>query len=144
MAKTKTQFTSQNVQSFIEDYVDNEQKKIDSYKLIELLEEWSGYKAQMFGPTIVGFGVYDYVYESGHSGSAPILGFSPRKAAFSLYVYSNTEKSNEALNNFGKFKMGKACIYVKKLSDINLDALKVLCMESIKYIETHHQCSCRD
>lgn len=97
----------------------------------------------MWGPSIIGFGNYHYKYKSGHEGDAPVLGFSPRKAAFSLYVYSDTEKSKLALANLGKFKMGKACIYVKKLTDINIPALQELCKESIKYISAYHECSCK-
>lgn len=143
MAKTKTTYTGQDVMSFIHSYVDNELKKADSFQLIELLQEWSDSEPKMWGPSIIGFGNYHYKYASGHEGDAPVLGFSPRKAAFSLYVYSNTERSKLKLAELGKFKKGKACIYVKKLSDINLSALKELCLESIKYINEHHECSCR-
>jgi hypothetical protein len=97
----------------------------------------------MWGPTIIGFGTYHYKYASGHEGDAPILGFSPRKTAFSLYVYSKTEKSDRVLKELGKFKMGKACIYVKKLSDINIPILEILSQESIDYVNKHHECSCR-
>ena len=143
MGKTKTTYTGENVSDFINSYVDNEQKKADSFRLIELMLEWSSAESKMWGPTIIGFDSYHYKYASGHEGDAPILGFSPRKAAFSLYVYSDTEKSKLLLAKLGKFKMGKACIYVKKLSDINISALKELCIESIKYINEHHECSCR-
>ena len=97
----------------------------------------------MWGPTIIGFGSYHYKYASGHEGDAPMLGFSPRKPQFSLYVYSKTERSDELLKALGKFKMGKACIYVKKLSDINIEVLKELCVETIAYLNEHHECSCR-
>jgi len=143
MAKTKTTNTGMDVMDFVNSYVDNEQKKADSFRLMELMQEWSGFEPKMWGPTIIGFGSYHYKYASGHEGDAPILGFSPRKAAFSLYVYSETEKSKALINDLGKFKMGKACIYVKKLSDLNLSILQELCMESIQYIEEHHECSCR-
>jgi len=143
MAKNKTTETQVNVNDFIESYVDKEQKKIDSFSLIELLKEWSGSEPKMWGPTIIGFGSYHYKYASGHEGDAPILAFSPRKTAFSLYVYSETERSKNLLANFGKFKMGKACIYVKKLEDINIPILQELCLDSIKYINEHDECSCR-
>ncbi|MBR9847401.1 MAG: DUF1801 domain-containing protein [Algicola sp.] len=143
MSKTKTTYTGENVMGFINSYVDKEQKKTDSFRLIELLQDWSGFEPKMWGPTIIGFGNYHYKYESGHEGDAPILGFSPRKAAFSLYVYSATEKSKKLLTELGKFKMGKACIYVKKLDDINIPTLQELCIESIKYINENHECSCR-
>jgi hypothetical protein len=143
MAKTKTTYTGQNVADFVNSYVDNEQKKADSLRLIELMQEWTGCEPKMWGPSIIGFGNYHYKYASGHEGDAPVLGFSPRKAAFSLYVFSDTEKSRLLLADLGKFKMSKACIYVKKLSDINIPTLQEICNESIKYISEHHECSCR-
>lgn len=143
MAKTKTVYTGKDVIDFVNSYVDNEQKKTDSFRLIELIQEWSGFEPKMWGPTIIGFGNYHYKYASGHEGDAPILGFSPRKAAFSLYVYSATEKSEKLLTDLGKFKITKACIYIKKLADINIPILQELCIESINYINEHHECSCR-
>lgn len=143
MAKTKTTYTEIDVKDFLDSYVDNEQKKTDSLQLIELMKEWSDSEPKMWGPSIIGFGNYHYKYASGHEGDAPVIGFSPRKAAFSLYVYSDTEKSKSLLPNLGKFKMSKACIYIKKLSDIDVSILKELCMESIQYISEHHECSCR-
>ena len=143
MAKTKTTYTGKNVIDFINSYVDKEEKRADSFQLIELMEQWSGFEAKMWGSTIIGFGNYHYKYASGHEGDAPVLGFSPRKAAFSLYVYSDTERSKLLLEELGKFKMGKACIYVKKLSDISIRVLQELCIESIKYINEYHECSCR-
>lgn len=143
MAKLKTTYTGKNVTDFVNSYVDNEQKRADSFRLIELLQEWSGSEPKMWGPTIIGFGNYHYKYASGHQGDAPVLAFSPRKAAFSLYVYSATEKSKLTLVGLGKFKMSKACIYIKRLADINLPALKKLCIESVKYISEHYECSCR-
>ena len=139
----KTTHTGVNVADFVNSYVDNEQKKTDSFRLIELMQKWTDSEPKMWGPSIIGFGNYHYKYTSGHEGDAPVIGFSPRKAAFSLYVYSDTEKSKVLLANLGKFKMSKACIYVKKLSDIDIAVLQELCMESIKYISEHHECSCR-
>lgn len=143
MSKTKTTYTGKDVMDFVNSYVDKQEKKDDSFRLIQLLQEWSGFEPKMWGPTIIGFGNYHYKYKSGHEGDAPILGFSPRKAAFSLYVYSETERSKNLLAEFGKFKMGKACIYVKKLEDINITVLQELCIESIKYLEENYECSCR-
>jgi hypothetical protein len=144
VAKNKTIPTEVDVFEFIESYVDNEQKKADSLALIELMREWSGFEPQMWGPTIIGFGSYHYKYASGHEGDAAMLGFSPRKAQFSLYVYSKTEKSDALLNELGKFKMGKACIYIKKLADIDITILEQLCKETIAYLNEHHECgACR-
>ena len=137
--KNKTVYTDVNVLDFIESYVDNEQKKADSLQLIKLLQEWSGFEPKMYGPTIIGFGNYHYKYASGHEGEAPILGFSPRKAEFSLYIYSATEKSEKLLADFGKFKMSKACIYIKKLSDIDITVLEKMCKDTIDYLHNRRE-----
>ena len=86
MAKTKTTYTDQDVRDFINSYVDNEEKKVDSIRLIELMQEWSDAEPKMWGPTIIGFGNYHYKYASGHEGDAPVLGFSPRKAALTFIL----------------------------------------------------------
>lgn len=143
MAKTKTTYTGQDVTEFIKSYVDNDHKKADSFQLIKLMHEWSDSEPKMWGPSIIGFGNYHYKYASGHEGDAPVLAFSPRKTALTLYVYSNTDKCKKLLTVLGKFKMSKACIYIKKLSDINTDILREVCNESIKYICEHYECSCR-
>ena len=144
MAKTKTTYTGLDVLDFVNTYVENDLKKADSFQLIELMKAWSGFEPKMWGPTIIGFGSYHYKYASGHEGDAPIIGFSPRKAEFSLYVYSPTEASEALLSLLGKFKMGKMCIYIKKLADIDLSVLEKLCKESLSYIEKHHECGCRN
>lgn len=142
MAQNKTTPTAQSVDAFLEAFVDSEAKKADARALIGHLEAWTGETAKMWGPSIIGFGTYHYVYASGHQGDAPVLAFSPRKAALTLYVYSETEKSRAALAQFGKYKMSKACIYVKRLADIDLEVLRLLCEESVRYISEHHVCSC--
>jgi hypothetical protein len=144
MAKNKTTETEHNVIDFINSFVDNDQKKMDSFELIHLMEKWSGFPAKMWGSSIIGFGSYHYKYASGHEGTAPLIAFSPRKAAFSLYVYSPTEANQRLLESLGKFKIAKACIYVKKLSDINISTLEQLCKTSIDYLNEHHECACRE
>jgi hypothetical protein len=139
MAKTKTTSTGEDVLDFVNTYVENDLKKADSFQLIELMKAWSGFEPKMWGPTIIGFGTYHYKYASGHEGDAPIIGFSPRKAEFSLYVYSPTDRSKLLLDELGKYKMGKSCIYVKKLSDINILSLKGLCEETIKFIKDKYE-----
>ncbi|REG98625.1 DUF1801 domain-containing protein [Flavobacterium aquicola] len=138
MAKNKTTETEINVTDFINSYVDNDLKKEDSFRLIDLMKEWSGFKPKMWGPTIIGFGSYHYKYKTGHKGDAPILGFSPRKAEFSLYVYYPTEDNKHLLNDLGKYKMGKACIYIKKLSDIDISSLEKICKATIAHIHEHY------
>jgi hypothetical protein len=142
--KNKTNETKVSVTDFINSFADSEKKKADSFQLIELMRKWSGFEPKMWGPTIIGFGSYHYKYASGHEGDAPMIGFSPRKAEFSLYVYSAVEESKPLLNELGKYKMGKACIYAKKLSDINIPILEKMCRISIAYINEHHECACRE
>ena len=144
MAKTKTTETNVSVQDFIESYVKNDQKKTDSFRLIELMSEWSGFDPKLWGTSIIGFGSYHYKYVSGHEGDAPLMGFSARKAEFSLYIYSPIPEQESILNSLGKFKIGKACIYVKKLSDINIDILKTMARSTLAYLNEHHECACRD
>jgi hypothetical protein len=141
MAKNKTAETAISVSDFINAYVDNDQKKMDSFRLIELMGEWSGSEAKMWGPTIVGFGSYHYKYESGHEGDAPLIAFSPRKADFSLYIYTATEEHRPLLENLGKFKIGIACIYVKKLSDIDIAAAEKICKATIAYLNGRYPTS---
>jgi len=130
--KNKTAETKANVIDFINSFVDKEQKKRDSFRLIGLMKKWSGFEPKMWGPTIVGFGSYHYRYASGHEGDAPLIGFSPRKAEFSLYVTDPGNENEKLLDQLGKFKMSKACIYFKKLDDLNLDILEKLSKETIK------------
>jgi hypothetical protein len=143
MTKNKTVETKKDVINFINSYVEKDEKKADSFQLIELMTKWSGFEPRMWGPTIIGFGSYHYKYASGREGDAPLIGFSPRKPKFSLYVYSPTEDSKHLLDDFGKFKMGKACIYVNKLSDINISTLEKMCSATIEYLNEHHECACR-
>ena len=135
MAKTKTHETAENVEKFIINFSNSQQKIEDSFRLIQLMKKATGQEPKMWGPSIVGFGNYHYKYASGHEGDAPLLGFSPRNSAISLYVYTGFEEHKHLLEDLGKFKMGKACIYVKKLDDINLPQLNKLMKASIKYVK---------
>ena len=135
MAKTKTNETGKNVVDFINEFADTDQKRKDSYALLELMQNISGFEAKMWGPSIIGFGHYHYVYESGHEGDAPLVGFSPRKAAISLYVFTGLKDHEYLLTGFGKFKIGKSCIYIRKLSDINTENLKKIIQATIEYLQ---------
>lgn len=135
MAKNKTTASEQNVVDFIASFVSSPVKQQESHALVRFMEGVTGYPAKMWGPSIIGFGMYQYTYASGHSGEAPMIGFSPRKAAFSLYVYSGLAEHEAWIANLGKFKKGKACIYVNKLEDIDLDALEKLIQQTMNYIK---------
>ncbi len=131
--KNKTTETEVGVIDFINSFVDNEQKKQDSFALIELMKKWSGFEPKMWGPTIVGFGSYHYKYASGHEGDSMIIGFSPRKNEFSLYVVAPDKDCSSLIDKLGKYKMGKACIYFKILSDLNISVLEAICKETIQH-----------
>ena len=133
--KTKTTETEVSVIDFLNQFVDNEQKKQDSLQLIDLMKKWSGFEPKMWGPTMIGFGSYHYKYASGHEGDAMLIDFSPRKAEFSLYVSAPGNENKTLLEKLGKYKMGKSCIYFKKLADLNLGALEKLSKETIRYIK---------
>ncbi|RZL39654.1 MAG: DUF1801 domain-containing protein [Pedobacter sp.] len=134
MAENKTKATEQNVVDFI-NAVPDAQKREDSHELVKLMEELTGEPATMWGPSIVGFGQYHYKYASGHEGDAPLLGFSPRKAAISLYISMGDEEQLDLINKLGKFKMGKACIYVKRLKDINLSVARAIALDSMRIVK---------
>lgn len=138
MAKNKTTETDTSVTDFIHTQVDNQLKQEESLQLVELMQQWSGYPAKMWGPTIIGFGSYHYKYASRHEGDAPLIGFSPRKPAFSLYVYTPSDENKELLGSLGKYAMGKSCIYVKKLADIDIAVLEKLCKNSIAFTRKQH------
>lgn len=132
MAEIKTKQHEANVTDFVLSFAQTEQKQQDSFELIKIMQEYTGFEPKMWGPSIIGFGVYHYKSErSRQEGDWPLVGFSPRKAAISLYVYMGTPEQDKLLQEFGKFKMGKGCIYVKKLSDINVEVLKKMMGETI-------------
>jgi hypothetical protein len=135
MAKNKTAETEVSVVDFINSFVDKEEKRQDSFRLIDLMRKWSGCEPKMWGPTIIGFGKFHYKYESGREGDSPLLGFSPRKAEFSLYVIANGKDYKKFLDKLGKYKMTKSCIYFKKLSDLNLGILEMISEETIRFVK---------
>ena len=135
MAEIKTKQHDGSVEDFIREFANSEQKIADSFELLKLMEEVSGYKPKMWGPSIIGFGKYHYKSErSTQEGDWPILGFSPRKTALSLYVYTGCAGQDELLKDLGKFTMGKSCIYVKKLTDIDREVLVKLMQSTLDYM----------
>lgn len=139
MTELKTKQNDADVTDFINSFADTEQKKKDSFELLKLMQDFTGYEPKMWGPSIIGFGSYHYKSErSRQEGDWPLVGFSPRKSAISLYVYTGCAGQEDLLKELGKFKMGKACIYVKKLSDINLETLKKLIQTTIEFLQSKH------
>lgn len=131
MAKNKTTETESSVTDFI-NAVEDTAKRNDSFELVKIMQEESGFEPKMWGPGIIGFGSYHYKYASGHEGDAPLVAFSPRKAAISLYCYTTTENKEELLSKLGKHKASKGCIYIKKLTDIDTEILRKMILLSIE------------
>lgn len=132
MAEIKTKQTDADVSEFINSFANTEQKKKDSFELVKIIQELTSFEPKMWGPSIIGFGVYHYKSErSKQEGDWPLIGFSPRKAALTLYVYSGSEKNEQLIEKLGKFKKSKGCIYVNKLSDIDVEVLKEMITETI-------------
>jgi hypothetical protein len=139
MAEIKTKQTEEDVYEFINRFANTEQKRKDSFELVKLMQDVTGHKPKMWGPSIIGFGSYHYKSDrSRQEGDWPLVGFSPRKAAISLYVYTGNPKHEYLLKDLGKYKIGKACIYINKLSDINQDALKKMMWVSIDFVQSKY------
>jgi hypothetical protein len=134
MYELKTRENDSSVIEFIEN-VDSPKKREDAYRLLDIFTETTGCEAKMWGPSIIGFGSYHYKYASGHEGDAPLVGFSPRKAKISLYFAPGDTKREELLSKFGKHTTGKACVYINKLEDVNVEVLKELINQSISFIQ---------
>jgi len=134
MYELKTKENDNSVIEFIES-VENLKKREDAYKLLDIFTEATGYEAKMWGPSIIGFGSYHYKYASGHEGDAPLVGFSPRKAKISLYFAPGDTERDELLKNLGKHTTGKACVYINKVADIDVEVLKVLIKQSVKFLQ---------
>lgn len=139
MAEIKTKQHDGDVAEFINSFANTEQKKKDSFELIKIMQEVTGHEPKMWGDSIIGFGSFHYKSErSRQEGDWPLVGFSPRKAAISLYVYTSGAGQEEMLEELGKYKMGKACIYAKKLSDINTGTLKKMIRSSVEFLEKRY------
>lgn len=137
MAKNKTTATIASVSDFV-NAVKDPIKKSDSLQVIELMQSVSGFEAKMWGPSIVGFGSYHYVYESGREGDMPIVAFSPRTTGLVFYLSINPENRDKYLSELGKHKTDKGCITVKKLEDIKMPVLKKMIQDSLKHRKTLH------
>jgi hypothetical protein len=121
----KTQPTSKDVAAFL-DAIEHPTRRADAHTLHALFQSITGFAPRMWGPTIVGYGRYDYVYESGRSGSFLATGFSPRKANLSIYVMPGYQDYAAILSRLGKHKMGKSCLYINKLADVDRSVLEEL------------------
>lgn len=135
MAEPKTKATTQPAEEFLKT-IEPEQKRKDSFTLLEMFQKATGEKAVMWGTSIVGFGMYHYKSErSSQEGDWPMSGFSPRKQNLTLYVMDGNKDSQDLLKKLGKHKTSVACLYINKLSDVDLTVLSKLIEKSFLYMK---------
>lgn len=133
MSDAKTKINDASVEDFL-NAVDHPVKRVDSFVLLEMMSEITGIAPKMWGESIVGFDTYHYVYASGREGDWPIVGFSPRKQNISLYIMPGFADFKPLLEKLGKHKTSKACLYINKLADVDLDILKKIIQKSVEYM----------
>lgn len=138
MAELKTQKNDASVIDFI-NTVDDETKKQDSLVLLKIFEECTGEKAAMWGGSIIGFGSYHYKSaRSSQEGDWPLTGFSPRKQNLTIYISTGFDNYTKELEKLGKHTTSKGCLYIKRLSDVDLETLKFLIKDSAKRTREQH------
>jgi len=125
MAELKTKATTVSVEDFLAG-VEHDGRREDAKALVELMEEVTGQKAVMWGSSIIGFGKYRYKYESGREGEMCRVGFAPRKANMVVYNLSSHPQAAALLAKLGKHKSGKGCLYLGRLGDVDMKALRAL------------------
>jgi len=133
VAEPKTRKTNASVEAFLNGVAD-EHKRQDSFVLVELMREITGSEPSMWGDSLVGFGGYRHANSNGKVYEWPVTGFSPRKQSLTLYIMSGFEQYNELLGRLGKHSTGKACLYVKRLSDVDMVVLRELIDLSVAHM----------
>jgi len=131
MAELKTKLNDKSVRDFL-NTIENEQKRLDSFELLHIMEEISGQEAKMWGESIVGFGNYRYIYSSGKEMDWFSIGFSPRKQNLTIYLIEGFNKYEVLFKQLGKYKTSVACLYINKLSDVDLTVLKKIISAAFK------------
>ena len=137
MAENQTKPTQVSVATFL-DALTDETRRADAKVLVKVMQNATGQKAKMWGPSIVGFGSYHYKYESGREGDMPLVGFSPRKAATVLYGVTGFSDSEVMLAKLGKHTTGKGCVYIKNLADVDRQVLESLVIKSVAAKRARH------
>lgn len=136
MAELKTKPTQASVKDFLNQIPDKERRD-DCFAVAKIMEEITGDKPKMWGPSIVGFGTYRYKYASGREGDWMITGFSPRKKDLTLYIMMGFEKHADLMKQLGKYRNAKSCLYINRLSDIHVPTLKKLIKSSVKDLKDY-------
>jgi hypothetical protein len=133
-AELKTRVNDASVTDFLSS-VEEEQKRKDSFEILKLMKQVTKEDAKMWGTSIIGFGSYHYKGASGREGDWMLIGFSPRKQNITLYIMPGFERYQELMKRLGKHSTGKSCLYIKRLSDVDMDVLKELMTESLKVMK---------
>ncbi|MDJ0826814.1 MAG: DUF1801 domain-containing protein [Rhodobacter sp.] len=136
MAENKTKPTGADVGAFLE-AVEPERRRLDGLRLDQIFREVTGWSPVMWGPSMVGYGRYHYIYKTGREGDALATGFSPRKAALSIYIMPGYADFGDLLARLGKHKHGKSCLYVNKLADIDEAVLRELIAAGLRDLATY-------
>ena len=123
--ENKTKPTEASPEDFLAS-LDHPVRKADAERLLEIFADVTGMTPKLWGPSIIGYGQYHYKYESGREGDFMMTGFSPRKQNLSIYILPGYSDFSEILGRLGKHKHGKSCLYINKLSDVDIDVLKEL------------------
>lgn len=131
--EVKTKPSEDGVEAFL-DRIESPRKREDAYRLLALFTEATGMPARLWGDSLIGFGSYHYKYKSGHEGDAMLVGFSPRKAKISLYLYADFPEREAMLGRLGKHTTGVGCVYINKLDDIRPEVLRELITRSVASI----------
>ncbi len=134
MAELKTKATQASVKHFLDSIMD-EAKRKDSYVLYDMMQKANKNQPRMWGDSIVGFGEYHYVGKSGREGDWFLAGFSPRKQALTLYMLGGWEQHDELLAKLGKHSLGKGCLYIKRLADVDTATLKKLIVQATRHAQ---------
>jgi hypothetical protein len=142
MAEAKTKPTNHSVEEFL-NKIPEPERRADCFAVAKMLEEITGEKPKMWGPSIVGFGSYHYKYASGREGDWPMTGFSPRKKDLTLYLMMGFEKHGELMEKLGKHSSSKSCLYIKRLSDVHVPTLKKLIKVSLKDLKDYTKSQAR-
>jgi hypothetical protein len=138
MAELKTSKNKASVEDFL-NAVEDKQKREDCREIQKMMQEITGEKPSMWGPSIVGFGSYHYKYETGREGDWFLEGFSPRKQNLTLYIMSGFKNYDALLGKLGKHSTGKSCLYIKRLSDIDKNVLKKMIIQSVEEVKNRYQ-----
>jgi hypothetical protein len=129
MAEIKTTVNEASVDEFL-NKIEGEQKRQDSFEIVKIMKQVTKKEPKMWGPAIIGFGSSHYKYESGREGDMPQIAFSPRKQNITLYIGVGENSDNPLLKKLGKYTTSKACLYIKKLTDVDRDVLQELIADS--------------